>query len=183
MKDTAPILRHIIETVNSGKRIKVKCKKEWETDGPDENMICDIIKIDTHEIDPYNIAEAEILIYMDFMPYLKYNKIFAKPTWYDTLGEPCLTWFETIHWKEHKGIEEFYIMEDQFEEFFDVELSNLFKDYLDSKESKNNISYIEYLENKVMMLASNILKYETNIAMKEDPDPEDYTLINNSSLD
>lgn len=177
MKEISPILKHIIETVNSGVRIKAVCKNEWEVEGPDIGMVCDIIKIDTSEKEPDELGEEELLVYLDFMPYLEYNKGFAKPTWYDKLGEPRLTWFETIFWEKHQGKEELYLLKANFEDNFDVELTPLFKDYLTSEESKKNITYIKYLEDKVMMLANNILKYETNIAIKEDPDPDSNELM------
>jgi hypothetical protein len=171
MSEMSSLLKYVIETVNSGNRIKARCKKEWEVEGPDIGMVCDIIKIDTHENEPDELGEEEILVYLDFMPYLKYNTGFAKPTWYDKLGEPRLIWFETIHWEKNQGKEELYLLKYNFEDNFDVELTPLFKDYLNSEESKKNVSYIKFLEDTVMKLSSKILVYETSEFMDDDNYP------------
>jgi hypothetical protein len=173
MSEKSAILKHIIETVSSGERIKVKCKKEWEIDGPDVGMVCDIIRIDTHDTDPDELAEEEILVHMDFMPYIEYNKGFANKTWYDHLGDPRLTWFETIHWKKNQGVEELYMMNNDFEKNFEIQLAPLFLDFLNSEESKKGISYTKFLENTVMMLSHKILSIETKSIINNDIDVMD----------
>lgn len=74
-------------------------------EAPDEGMKCNITNIirdPSYDDDEYKGYK----VFLDFTPYEEYNKAMAVPSFWDSNGEPTLTWFES---KYYTGKEDFIL--------------------------------------------------------------------------
>lgn len=113
----------------------------YTEDSVDQKMIARIKTMCIEDQESYKVV-------FDLNGYENHNKSVALVDWKDENGELTLTWFET-KWYPNNGIITFYVGNNDECPFEIVEENSLFGEYV----SLNlNISYIEWLESKVIKL-------------------------------
>lgn len=94
---------------------KIQSVAEEILEGPDVGMLCAITSINRYPNYDEDGKKA-YKVYLDYSRYEEYNKAMAIPNFYDNVGNPTLTWFQS---KMYRDTDELIIYDsDEIEDYF-----------------------------------------------------------------
>ena len=143
--------KELVELVKQGVRPIVKIvDKHGVLEGPDSGMLGRITSIGSEDI--WERGTSTIPFVIDFLEFTEHNKPLMVANWYDSNGNPSLTWAETRGYES--DAKSYTVYENLIDNFTSADLTHLeiveenkwLNQYL---ESGSNMSYIEWLETKL----------------------------------
>lgn len=143
--------KELVELIKQGARPIIRIKDDdGFIEGPDPGMLGRIIGVG--EEDKWDRGTSTIPFKINFFEFTEQNKTAAIANWYDSTGQPTLTWMETERYARDAKVYEVYEMYIDKHEYSDlqhlelVEENGLISQYI---KSNSSMTYIEWLEDQL----------------------------------
>ena len=148
--------KELEKLVREGARpiIRVRDSTYGVIDGPDDGMLGRVVSVGEEDI--YEKGTSILVFTIDFFEFTDYNKPIATRDWYDADGNPTLIWMDVSDYeKDSKSFKifEMYVENFEYSDLRYLELSEENETLSEYLSSNQELSYVQWLEDKVRKLS------------------------------